>query len=189
MYSFWLGLAITLLPQVAFWAGSIVMVHLSGRREVRKRMKELPKRDQKPLNQRLGGYDLSAVQRLWGALAAPPLGSKGHTLLESERLALRLDLLFPLLYGSAFAVSLLLAWQSRHATAAPGWLFVPVVICVLADWTENTVQLKQLKLFQGDPSSLQESWIRVASAATRIKLLFFTVCSLLIPAMLLGWVK
>jgi hypothetical protein len=53
----------------------------------------------------------------------------------------------------------------------------PVAITVLADWTENLVQLAQLGRYCS-AQPLQAGWIRVASAATSLKLSFFTASSL-----------
>jgi hypothetical protein len=140
---------------------------LSGwddRQKVPKRLKQLAKDEQKPLNQRIRGYGRLEVQRFWGALKETP--EDDRDLLPSEERSLRLDLFCPLLYGAAFAVSFLLI-------AFP-WLLLPVAVYMLADWTENRTQLKQLRLYRQDgPESLQAGAIQVASRATTVKLLFF----------------
>jgi hypothetical protein len=170
---------VALLPHIAFWVGSFVIGLFSNRREVQQRLAELPKKQRTPLNQRFLGYKVEDVQRLWEKLARDP------DLLPAEQRSLRLDLLFPLLYGSAFAVSLWLAWRLRDRTFGAAWLLVPVVICVLADWTENFSQLKQLRLYQqSGPDALQVDGIRIASTGTIVKLLFFTGCSILIVFLL-----
>ena len=166
------------LPYATFRFGSFLLSLLSGRGdrlEASRRLKTLPdKADRKPLNQRIQGYDLPAVRRSWGALARDP------DLLPSEERSLRLDLFFPLLYGAAFTVSLLLAWRDRERTFAFAWLLLPVAVYMLADWTENLAQLKQLQRYrQAGPDALQARGIQVASRATSVKLLFFIGCLLL----------
>jgi hypothetical protein len=169
---------IAVLPYITFRAGSWIMGRLSGRREVVDRLEEkLSKKERVPLNQRLLGYDLAAVRRLWGALDAG--------LLEREQTALRLDRISPLLYGAALAASLLLAWRFRGQPFA-GWLLLPPAIYALADWTENLVQLRQLRLYrQAGPDALESDWVRVAGRATTIKLIFFIGGQLLVVALAL----
>lgn len=173
-------LGAALLPIIVFLIGAFLMQWLTGHHKVVRRMKDrLPdRRDRKPLNQRLLGYDRAAVQRHWGALDDPDL-------LRSERNVLLLDLLFPLLYGAAFVVSLWLAWKwlDRPLRFDFVRLLVPVAICVLADWTENSLQLKQLGLFE-QSQALEDVPIRIASAATQIKLLAFAGCWILVLVLL-----
>ena len=143
------------------------------------RLQTLAKRERKPLNHRLQGYDVPAVKHVWGVLDS--------RLLDREHAALRVDLFFPLLYGSAFAVSLLLAWKLWGHSFNRGWLFLPLAICLLADWTENLMQLRQLRLYrQTGPEALEPTWVRAASWATTIKLLFFIGCQILILALLVS---
>ena len=50
----------------------------------------------------------------------------------------------------------------------------PVAVTVVADWTENLIQLGQLQaFFEHGVNGLQQTWIQVASTATVIKLAFF----------------
>jgi hypothetical protein len=173
-----------LLPFVVFWIGALTMRRLTGQREVARRLVDkLPaRRDQTPLNQRFLGYDRAAVQRHWGALAIDP------PLLRSERSALLLDLIFPLLYGAALVASLLLCRRWLQPPFDCGWLLLPVAIGVLADWTENLVQLKQIRRFQeaeAAPEALEDGWIRVASVATQVKLLFLGGSALILLILVL----
>jgi len=56
---------------------------------------------------------------------------------------------------------------------------IPVAVTVLADWTENLVQLRELDHFvRGELQ--QDSWIQVASIATITKLIFVSASSLLL---------
>jgi hypothetical protein len=56
-------------------------------------------------------------------------------------------------------------------TFNPAWVLAPIFVLILADWTENLVQLGQLKRYL-DGIDVQESWIKIASIATTIKMLF-----------------
>ena len=149
-----------------------------------KRLKQLVEDEQKPLNQRIRGYDRPEVQRFWGALKGKL--ATDRDLLPSEERSLRLDLFCPLLYGATFAVSLLLVWKDWAPHFAFSGLLLPVAVYMLADWTENRTQLKQLRLYRKDgPEALQAGAIQFASRATTVKLLFFIGSHLLV--LLLVW--
>src|SRR3954465_10963180 len=114
--------------------------------------------DQKPVQQRLG-YDVGAVNRHWGAF--------DNTALGLERRFLKLDLVFPFLYGAALSASSLRAWATLGRPFRPWWLMAPVAVTVLADWTENLVQLGQPRHYtEGGEAGLQPGWIRIPSPAT-----------------------
>jgi hypothetical protein len=155
------------LPLAAFSTGAWIMAKLSDRDYVTQRLSQLPDaRDRKPLNQRLCGYDAAAVGCHWGAL--------DETALRNERRFLRLDLVFPFLYGAALVACLWMAWAALGRPSPPAWLLAPVAVTVLADWTENLVQLAQLRRYvESGTAGLQPGWIQVASTATVLKLLFF----------------
>ena len=104
-----------MLPVVVFVGGAWIMSAASGRQTVP---------NQKPLNQRLG-YDTEAVDRYWGALDPPAR--------RAEQRFLELDLVFPVFYGTALAVSLLIASAMLGGPVHPVWLIVPVVLTVGAD--------------------------------------------------------
>ena len=121
------------------------------------------------LNQRKFGYNAQDVRKDWLKRD-----------LETERRVLRCDLLFPVFYGGAFAASVFLGADYL------GWeptilLAVPMLITIVADWTENSIHLLQIPRFEReekkkkegrDPEpdeELQEGWIRTASVATVIK--------------------
>ena len=124
-----------------------------------------------PLYSRIIGYDETEVRNHWNWL-----GADGR---EVERRFLLVDLAFPIAFGSGFLAGLFLAWGGAGRPFRVGWLVVPVMITVLADWTENLIQLVQLSRFSNDVP-LQVAWIRVASFATSTKLLFFIVSIALI---------
>src|SRR5829696_2216965 len=98
------------LPFIAFKVGSWIIRGATDRREILDRIEKLP--EKKHLNERVLGYDVSAVRSLWGALQCEPCSDGKPSLLDREQAALRLDLLFPVLYGAALAVSLLFTWHS-----------------------------------------------------------------------------
>jgi hypothetical protein len=162
-------LELTLLlvvPVAVFAGGAWTMSTVSGRHTVS---------NQKPLNHRLG-YDTNAVDRYWGGLDLP-----GRL---AEQRFLELDLVFPVLYGTALAVSLLTASAMLHGRIHAAWLIAPVVVTVVADWVENLVQLAQLQNYiESGKKGLAAGWIHLASAATIVKLVFFSISSLAVLAL------
>lgn len=135
---------------------------------VAKRTAQLPDRDRTPLNQRHCGYDAEAVKRYWGAL--DPI------MLKEEKCLLKLDLVFPLLYGGGFLASLLIGWAALGSPIQSTWLVTPVGITILSDWTENAIQLAQLQRFlEGGGPGIQPRCIQIASAATMVKLFSIVV--------------
>jgi hypothetical protein len=139
-------------PAVVFLGGARAMIGISHREKVPER----------PLNQRFF-YNACDAQNYWAKFS-----DRGR----AEQRFLELDLVFPFLYGGALAISLLWVWASLGRPFHPAWLIAPLAITALADWTENLVQLGQIKRFlAGTP--VQEGWILVASAVTALKLVFF----------------
>lgn len=159
-------LAVALLPYAVFKITTLGIRRVTGRGEVLARLKGLDEKEQKHLNERIGGYKVCEVRRVWDAIARNP------SLLDRERAALRLDLIFATLYGAALAASLLFIWDSKHRESG-AWLVLPPLIYLLSDWMENFVHLQQLRRYEADPGSLDPGWIQVASKATSIKLIFF----------------
>jgi hypothetical protein len=134
---------------------------------------EIEKRDALFLNLRIRGYSTRAAARHWQLLRTD------GGLARAERRFLQLDLLFPLVYGAAFAGGLWLLRGALERRADTGWLIAPVVIGVLADWVENFIQLRELDRFlRGE--RLQTGWIRIASVATIVKLISLSGAVLLI---------
>ena len=96
-----------------------------------------------------------------------------------------MDLVFPTLYGTALAVSLVTASAMLGSPVHVAWVVAPVVVTVLADWVENLVQLDQLRNYiESGETGLVARWIHVASTATIIKLLFFSISSLALLVLL-----
>ncbi len=148
-----LALAVLALPTAAFLTGGQILEKWSGRAAV-------APANQKPLNQRLH-YSAEDARKYWKGFGNG---------LSRERLFLELDLIFPFLYGGGLAAGLLLAWVLLGRPFHPACLLAPALLGVLADWTENLVQLGQLKRFCTSAEAVQDGWIRVASAATAVKL-------------------
>ena len=167
------------LPAVVFLGGALIMRILSGHDYVDKQLREqaVPE-DRTPLNMRFLGYDTDAVARHWGVF--------DERALQSERKFLQLDLGFPLFYGAALAIALWQAWTASGKPFSAAVLVALVAVTMIADWTENLIQLSQLQLFaQHGKEALQPGQIRIASAATIVKLIFFT-CAVLLPMILAG---
>jgi hypothetical protein len=115
-----------------------------------------------PLNTRLH-YNADDAAKFWGSLADPGP--------SAEQTYLKLDLLFPFLYGGALMISLL--WLL--SASGVGWprssVVLPVIIAMLGDWTENLIQLEQLPRFvTSGRSGLDDGAILFSSVATDIKL-------------------
>jgi hypothetical protein len=164
-------IVLLLLPIVVFKGGARLMSMVSGPHTVD---------GQKPLNQRWLGYDADDVAGYWSAL--------GEARRLAEQRFLQLDLVFPTLYGTAFAVSLVTASAKLGCPLHVGWVIAPVVVTVIADWVENLVQLDQLRDYvtsdKKDVTALDPKWIRVASAATIVKLFFFSISALALLVLL-----
>jgi hypothetical protein len=171
------------LPTVVNIGSGYIMGRLSGSEQITKRLSDYAKdcADRKMLGLRWLGYNSKEVGRHWGALDAETQ--------EDERRALELDLAFPFIYGGSIAAALLLAWAALGRPFNPAWLVAPIAITMIADWIENLVQLSQLRLFAAaGEAGLHPGWIRVASAATMTKLLFFSVSSLLLIGLVISTV-
>ena len=153
------------LPAVAFCVGAWLLNKLSGREQVPK----------KPINRRFH-YGKSEVVEYWQAFKD----------LGTEKRFLELDLIFPLLYVGALAVSMAMAWRMREDDVFhPAWVVIPLVVTLIADWTENLVHLYQLRRFRaGGPAALEVGWIRIASAATALKLSFLGSCWLILATLM-----
>jgi hypothetical protein len=170
-------LTVLALPLVVFLGGAWLMSEMSNRDYVLELLNKsnLPSCEKKPLNKRLG-YDIDAVTRYWNAFDA--------TALNAERFILELDLVFPFFYGAAFGISLLLTWAMIGRPFSPLWIIVPVAITILADWTENLIQLHQLKQYREHGAvALQANLIQIASLATCTKLIFFCALVLFLLAL------
>jgi hypothetical protein len=159
-------LLVIALPLAVFMGGGWILQQMSGR-------ESLP--GQKPLNQHIG-YKIEDVRQYWGAL-----DGVGR---EAERRSLELDLIFPFLYMGALATSLLIAWAMLGRFINPAWILGLAALTMLADWTENLVQLAQLRRYAREGAdALQGGWIGIASAATTMKLVGSGIASLALLAL------
>jgi len=144
------------LPIAVFFGGVWAMSQWSGRQSVPGQM---------PLNRRWH-YDASAVESYWKALSESGF--------RAEKRLLELDLVFPFFYGGALATGMLLGWAALGRTFSPAWLLAPVAVTILADWTENLVHLRAMSRWIAPDKIAEEAgWVRVATTATTIKLVFF----------------
>jgi hypothetical protein len=168
------ALFLVVLPAAVIVGGDRIMAAIVGHGRVTQQLRAASALgNHTPLNARFRGYTPADVHALWGALDPPARTIEQHFL--------ELDLLFPFLYGGALATALLLAWVTLGRPVAPAWILLPVAITVLADWTENLVQLSQLHRYMvSGEMRLQSGWIHVSSAATIVKLICFTASALLV---------
>lgn len=167
---------VLLLPLTVFFGGAQLMTAISGRDPAR------VGQSGKPLNQRFG-YGVNDVVQQWEPL------SRDRDALAAEIRFLELDLIFPFAYGGALAAGLLIGWVALGRPCSPAWPMIVVAIALLADWTENLVQLAQLQRFSREGAgALQAGWVRVASTATVFKLSSLIVASvgLLVLALMVG---
>jgi len=133
-----------------------------------------------PLHFRFGGYDAADVRAYWDCL-----GTEGQL---AELRFLNLDLLFPLLYGGTILLALFLLWKWLGRPFPRGWLPAPVLVNLLADWTENLTLRQQLHRFL-ENEAIQEGWIHLAGLATTVKVLCFALAWLLLLSLTLRWVR
>ncbi len=171
------ALLLLALPLAVVVGGAWLMDRASRRRLVRERLDaDAQPEDRRPLNQRLRGYDDKDAAKHWSPLRGHPAAAR------AELLFLKLDLVFPVAYGTAFTVALHFAWRALGHPFEWLWIAVPVAVTVVADWMENAIQISELSAFTNaqDPA-LHPGWIRLASMATQTKLVFFAgICALLL---------
>ena len=149
-----LALVLFLIPAIAFAAGIILMNRMAGPLKVR----------EKPLNERFG-YSVQDVRNFWASL------DKANTLSVQERL-LKYDLLFPILYGGALIISLLLARSELGLHSRWNLVVIVVGIAMVADWTENYFLLQLLQSYVNNSIIMPDLMVvAIASIATRLKFL------------------
>jgi len=161
------------LPVAAFGVGGWGLTKLSGRGDSKPSSEIACPEALQPLGQRLG-YDAGAAGRYWDRVNT-----------DVERKFLQFDLLFPFLYAGALAASLWMAWTLLGRPCSAAWVLVPVGIAALGDWTENLVQLAQLRR-HGAGEPLQAGWMQLASTATSLKLFFTAHAMILLLGMLIA---
>lgn len=136
-------------------------------------------RKQSPLSldKRRWGYSLSDVRAYWKSL-----GREGRT---AEEQFLKRDLTYPFVYGGAIGAGTLVA-GSRLDLSVPltAALVAPIAVASIADWVEDLTQLRQLRRYMSSGEEAVEAGpIRLASAATRLKLAFLTLSILILLAL------
>src|SRR5262245_57491729 len=155
------------LPILVFMSGASLMSRWTDRQLVRERLNRDFPGDSRPLNMRFG-YDVETARAHWSSL--------DPEMRESEMRFLELDLVFPLVYGAGLAIGLLLMWATAGRPVNPAVLIALVGVTILADWTENLIHIQQLRhVIAGQ--QLDAGVIAIASAATIVKLLFFSAAS------------
>jgi hypothetical protein len=151
------------LPAAVLSGGDCVLSRASDRMPVGNQPTQTKQDIPKPLNLRWLGYGVEAALAFW-----TKLGEVGR---QAETRFLFLGLLFPLFYGGALAASLWWVWVTLGQPFHPVWIAAPLVIILMADWTENLIQLAQLRHYvSSNEGRFPALWIQVSSFATIIKL-------------------
>lgn len=169
-----LAVCLVLVPMSVIVGAGALMKARTGYVEVERQLALAGNcRDAQPLYARPGGYSVLEVATHWGLLHG--------TGIAAERRFLQADLLYPICHGGVLAAAILLGRRRAHQALSPLAAVAPVGSAMLADWTENLAQLRQLDLFeQGGAAALHASWIAVASAATSLKWASLVMCLVLL---------
>lgn len=152
-------LFVIVMPIVVFAFADVLMMRATGRDQ----FPQSNATESAPLNVRLYGYNSAAASAYWQWL-----GTDGRL---AEQRFLKADMIFPLVYGGALAISLLMAWTTLGRRLNQMLIIAPAVLAVIADWIENLVHMRQLRKFmQSEP--VQANWIQLSSVATSTKWIF-----------------
>ena len=177
---FWQPVIIFLLPFLAFLAGAYGVNILCG---VKLNLVALLKQNPKPLYARFCGYDKDSALLYWKSI-------RGKGQIAELNCFLLSDLALPLVYGSAFGFSIWTFWSSLDEPLSLYWLFLPLLVTMVADWTENTIQLLQLRRFvNSGKDKVQSMSIRIASLATTLKLALFVVTAIVHSALFIATLR
>ncbi|MBA2484799.1 MAG: hypothetical protein H0V35_01635 [Nitrospira sp.] len=150
-------------PAAILLGGSRILSQASGRAAAVNQLTPGEQKAPRPLNLRWFGYGTEAVNEYWSWLKCAGL--------QAEKRRLLLDLIFPLMYGGALAASLWWVWVTLGQPFHPAWIIAPLAIILTADWTENLIQLAQLRHYvSSSEGRIQGLWIQISSCATIIKL-------------------
>lgn len=169
-----LALSLLLVPVCVITSSAALMKSCSDYAEVERQLAASGDSPHaRALYARVGGYSTDEVAAHWGLL-----DRAGRAI---ERRFERADLVYPLCYGGMLAVAILAGWRRAGLTVTPLVAVAPVVTAVLADWTENLVQLRQLDVFEhAGAVALDPGWISLASAATSLKWVSLGMCLVLL---------
>ncbi|HDR46440.1 MAG TPA: hypothetical protein ENN94_01925 [Geoalkalibacter subterraneus] len=159
-----------ILPTAVFFIGGYLMLNLTGRDA----FPQTSAPESVPLHFRMGSYNVEQVQAYWNWL-----GPEGR---GAELRFLHADLVFPVMYGGAILVALLIVSNELGRPLKPQWLVLPVGITVAADWGENLLHWQQLSRFLKD-EPVQAAWLQLSSLATTTKTIFFALSVLLLLVM------
>lgn len=171
------ALCAVLIPLGISLAGGAALTLLAGPRD--------PGAAGKPLMQRWTGYKADDAKDYW-----QKVGGSNGTGLAVERRFLELDLVYPFVYGGALLCGLLVLWSHVGRPFPVAILVGLVALAVLADWTENLVQLHELARFAAAETkgAVEPGWIMLASIATMTKLaaLVASACTAVVLAVALA---
>jgi len=158
------------MPIVISITVGYLMMHITGRGEPKFRQTGDP--SSIPLHSRYKGYSQKEAENYWIWLRA-------RDAIDTEKRFLKADLLYPFFYTGSMIASLFLAWVWLDRPFNSLVFLIPVAIMVLADWTENLMQLRELHHFvRGE--SLNPTSIQTASIATITKCVFLVISFLMI---------
>jgi hypothetical protein len=158
-------ITVTLIPIVSFIIGNILIFKLANLEYVNNlvRSSGLIFWDKIPLNLRFYGYNQSSLLQYWGVF--------DQRAFDSEIMSLRLDLLFPVLYGATIIYSTLYLWNNLDKPFPILWVLLPIVTTMITDWGENIILLTQIQRYTAiSINEVQSKWISIASIATQLKL-------------------
>ncbi len=150
-------------PVVVLLSGDKALSQASGRTAVIDHLTQGKQGELEPLNRRWFGYGTEAAREYWDWLS-----SVGR---QAEIRFLLMDLVFPLFYGGALAASLWWVWVTVGRPFHPAWIVAPLAMVLTADWTENLIQVAQLRHYVlSSEGRIQNLWLQISSCATTIKL-------------------
>lgn len=150
-------------PGLVLLGGDRLLSRASGRAAALGHLSDAEQQTPEPLNRRRVGSNTDSAKKYWSWLK--PAGR------QAEEKFLTLDLLFPFFYGGALAASLWWVWVTLGQPFHPAWIVAPLAVILTADWTENLIQLAQLRHYlSSDEGRIQDLWVQVSSCATIIKL-------------------
>ena len=155
------AILIFVLPLAVMVGGLVVLDKVTEHKDIQKRLREHGIRALS-----IGFYGAETMSARWQALKKTP------DLIPKERYFLKADLVFPLVYGGALIVGLLVAWNILGRPFGIALLLASIAICMAADWSENLLQLSQidnLLLPKDDQPQLSHILIAVAGVATAVK--------------------
>ncbi len=176
--SFVFSVAAALFAAAVFFIGATLMSAAAGHGQIASALKGSDKdKPLAPLNTRLTGYTVTDVQEVWDRIRTVDGEFK------AERLYLKMDLVFPLFYGIVLAGCMALVQRATSCNCPWIALYAPIGVIILADWVENTTQLRLIGKYADPAYTLDASMVQLASCATMLKLAAFGLSVVLIIAL------